>query len=183
MKIAIDLDGVIRDTYRYICDMRKKGSSWSVKPYDKWEIELEKNFLGLKDNPTEYMFWAEAEKYAENLVSKELLKKVKGKSNTLSLLTAARRRKIAMEWIVDNSVTFAFDDVVFTRFKSRWDADVYIDDDPRQLTWIETDSRRYGLPSKKLILIDQPFNRNEEDILWTRCSDINSALQYLLNEQ
>lgn len=165
MVIKIDIDGVIRDLLRAMCEVFNNEFDEHVQPCDikEYNVNEEPHFRKIKDKyplmtPHEYFF----REYRNEVFlhyaipffgAKQAIDKLRENGHKVVIVTkqiGISNKINALKFLDKNGINY--DDICFTADKWSIDGDYLIDDNPEFLE----DEREM---SKKLI-IDAPYNQN-----------------------
>ena len=165
MVIKIDIDGVIRDLLRAMCEVFNNEFDGHVMPCDirEYNVNEEPHFRPIRDKypsitPHEYFFREHRNEvfldYAVPFFGvKQAIDKLREKGHKVVIVTkqiGISNKMNALKFIDKNGINY--DDICFTADKWSIDGDYLIDDNPEFLE----DERE----KSKKIIIDAPYNQN-----------------------
>lgn len=165
MTIKIDVDGVIRDLLRAMCEVFNDEFDSNVMPRDikEYKVNDEPHFRKIRDKypsitPHEYFFRENARKvfldYAYQIFgAKQAIDKLRKNGHKVVIVTkqiGIKNKVYTLEFLNKNRIEY--DDICFTADKWAIDGDYLIDDNPEFLE----DERE----KSKKIIIDAPYNQN-----------------------
>ena len=186
MVIKIDIDGVIRDLLRAMCEVFNNEFDEHVQPCDikEYNVNEEPHFRKIKEKypsitPHEYFFREYRNEvffdYAfPFLGAKQAIDKLRLNGHKVVIVTkqiGISNKMNALKFLDKNGINY--DDICFTADKWSINGDYLIDDNPEFLE----DEREM---SKKLI-IDAPYNRDKCKQI-PRFNNLCGAVEYILGD-
>ena len=184
MIIKIDVDGVIRDIVKPICDIYNNNFFENVKPEEIVDYNINNEFPLIEElmhkKPTEYFFIERGRD-----VFRYLATTFNGVIEAINLLKEHGHKIVICTWQLNNdniinTVNFLndwkvpFDDLCFTRDKHIVNGDFIIDDNPEFLDHCDESGAK--------IIIDQPYNRYYNPNGVKRCKSLLEAAKYIIEQ-
>lgn len=183
MIIKIDVDGVIRNINRKMCEMYNSTFGENLTVDDIFDYDVEKVFSKIKEkigmSAVDYFFnW-----YAKDifLYSKpydgviEAIKKLRQMGHKVVIVTwqfNLQNKYYTLMFFEKNKIPY--DDICFTRDKWMIQGDWLIDDNPEFITDERDKSRK--------IMIKMPYNR-DCNFFCTRANDLGEAVDIILEQE
>jgi len=186
MVIKIDVDGVIRDLLRAMCEVFNDEFDKHVYPCDikEYNVNEEPDFRIIKDKypsitPHEYFFREHSRKVFLDDVyplfgAKQAIDKLRENGHKVVIVTnqiGIKNKVYTLEFLNKNNIKY--DDICFTADKWSINGDYLIDDNPEFLE----DEREIA----KKIIIDAPYNQGRCENV-PRFNDLYDAVVYILGE-
>jgi len=161
MRIGIDIDGVLRNTYNKLVEVYLKTfpNEW-CRPVQEWNSYLLSDNFSIGDDIYDFFFNSLHTK--EIYLTAPIFKYTKelntiAKTDTVEIITHqpnSNTEVYALQWMHQHKLNY--DGIHFTQQKWAVDCDVYVEDSPEQIHEL----LHYG---KNVVVIDYKYNKNGPD--------------------
>lgn len=184
MIIKVDVDGVIRDIISFMCQFYNDEFGTAITVEDIVEYDID-NFFELVNEkygmlPTKFFFkkhgvktFMDSKPFED---AAEAIKKLREKGHKAVIVTwqITNWNKIATLGFLEKN-DIEYDDICFTKDKWLINGDYLIDDNPDFILDERDKSNK--------IIIDRPYNRKVDNENVKRCSSLEDAVCYILENE
>lgn len=155
MRIGIDIDGVLTDVIRYVCDY---GSKYFFEKYGKLDININswslKDMFNVTDEEDKECWLTIVKNYSINEPARsftsEVINKIKNEGNSIYIITArsvdkwddvdGQMNNIIKDWLKHNEIQY--DNLIFSKDKleicKKYNIDIMIEDKTENINSVST---------------------------------------------